>query len=91
MGGYVKRCLGLNVFFKIENPSGNRIQKLFVGSEEIQVDKYYSAAFVTMQGVPQKYGRNRKNQSERIIDAMRKYLTTHRPVHAELRGTYIAV
>jgi 2',3'-cyclic-nucleotide 2'-phosphodiesterase (5'-nucleotidase family) len=91
MGGYLKRCLGLNVYFKIENPSGLRIQKLFVGSEEIQADKYYSAAFVTMQGVPPKYGRNRLNQSIRIIDAMRKYLANHRPVHAELRGTYIAV
>ena len=91
MGGYVKRCLGLNVYFKIENPSGNRIQKLFVGSEEIQPDKYYSAAFVTMQGVPQKYGRNRKNQPERIIDAMIKYQGKHRPVSAELKGTYIAI
>jgi hypothetical protein len=44
-----------------------------------------------MQGVPQKYGRNRKNQSERIIDAMRKYLAKHRPIRAELRGTFIAV
>jgi 2',3'-cyclic-nucleotide 2'-phosphodiesterase (5'-nucleotidase family) len=91
MGGYLKRCLGLSVYFKIENPTGLRIQKLFVGNEEIQADKYYSAAFVTMQGVPQKYGRNRKNQSERIIDAFRKYLVNHRPIRAELRGTYIAV
>ena len=91
MGGYLKRCLGLNVYFKIENPSGLRIQKLFIGNEEIQADKYYSAAFVTMQGVPQKYGRNRKNQSKRIIDAMRKYMAKHRPIHAELRGTYIAI
>jgi len=91
MGGYVKRCLGLNVYFKIENPSGNRIQKIFAGNAEIQSDRYYSASFVTMQGVPQKYGRNRENQSEGIIDAMRKYLSNHRPVRAKLRGTFIAV
>ena len=91
MGGYVKRCLGLNVYFKIENPSGNRIQKLFVGNEEIQADKYYSAAFVTPQGVAQKYGRNRENQSERIIDAMRTYLSSHHPLHAELRGTFVVI
>ena len=91
MDGYLKRCLGLNVYFKIENPAGLRIQELFVGNEKIQDDKYYTAAFVTMQGVPQKYGRNRLNQSEHIIDAMRKYLVNHRPVSAELRGTYIAV
>ncbi|MFA7361456.1 MAG: 5'-nucleotidase C-terminal domain-containing protein [Candidatus Kapaibacterium sp.] len=91
IGGSIKRCLGLNVYFKIENPPGTRIQKIFAGNEEIQPDKYYSAAFVTMQGVPQKYGRNRENQTERTIDAMRKYLIKHRPVHAELRGTFIAV
>ena len=91
MGGYVKRCLGLTVYFKIENPSGLRIQELFAGNEAIQADKYYSAAFVTMQGVPEKFGRNRKNLSERVIDAMRKYLSKHRPVSAELRGTFVAI
>jgi len=63
MGGYVKRCLGLNVYFKIENSSGNRIQKLFIGNKEVQPDRYYTAAFVTMQGVPPKYGRYRENRS----------------------------
>jgi hypothetical protein len=91
MGGYVKRCLGLNIYFKIENPPGHRIQKLFVGNEEIQADKYYSAAFVTMQGVPQKFGRNRENQPENIINALRKYLIAHRPLHAELRNTFVVV
>ena len=91
MGGYVKRCLGLNVYFKIENPKGHRIQKLFAGDKEIQPNKYYPAAFVTPQGVPQKYGRNRENQSERIIDAMQKYLAAHRPVKSELRGTFVAI
>src|SRR5450759_2864726 len=91
MGGYVKRCLGLNIYFKIENPPGHRIQKLFAGNEEVQPNQYYTTAFVTMQGVPQKYGRNRENQSERIIDVLRKYLATHHPVHAELRGTFVAI
>lgn len=91
MGGYVKRCLGLKVYFKIENPNGQRIQKIFIGDEEIQPNRYYTAAFVTPQGVPQKYGRNRENLSERIIDSMRKYLTTHRSVNAELKGTFVMV
>ena len=91
MGGSVKRCLGLNVYFKIENPPGHRIQKIFAGNTEVQPDQYYSAAFVTMQGVPQKFGRNRENKSEGAIDAMRKYLSNHHPVSAELRGTFIAV
>jgi S-sulfosulfanyl-L-cysteine sulfohydrolase len=91
MGGYVKRCLGLNVYFKIENPSGHRIQKLFAGNEEVQPGHSYTAAFVTSQGVPQKYGRNHENKSEQIIDAMRIFLGKHRPLYSELRGTFIAV
>jgi len=91
MGGYVKRCLGFNVYFKIENPPGHRIQKLFTGNEEVHPGQNYTAAFVTPQGVAQKYGRNRENRSERIIDAMRTYLGSHRPLYAELRGTFIAV
>ncbi len=91
MGGYVKRCLGLNVYFKIENPAGQRIQKIFIGKEEAKPGQYYTAAFVTMQGVPQKYGRNRETRTERAIEAMRTYLAKHRPVSAELRGTFVAV
>jgi 2',3'-cyclic-nucleotide 2'-phosphodiesterase (5'-nucleotidase family) len=91
MGGYVKRCLGLNVYFKIENPSGHRIQKLFAGDEEVQPQKYYTAAFVTMQGVPQKYGHKRENQIVRIIDSLRTYLKRHNPIYAELRGTFVIV
>jgi hypothetical protein len=91
MGGYIKRCVGLNVYFKMENPQGHRIQKMFAGNEEVQPGRYYTAAFVTAQGVPQKYGRNRQNRSERIVDAVRKYLTRHHPVRAELRGTFVAI
>jgi len=91
MGGYVKRCLGLNVYFKMENPAGHRIQKIFIDKEEAKPGQYYTAAFVTMQGVPEKFGRNRKNRSEYIIDAMRKYLSSQHPLSAELRGTFVAV
>jgi S-sulfosulfanyl-L-cysteine sulfohydrolase len=91
MGGYVKRCLGLNTYFKIENPPGHRIQKLFIGNEEVNPQRYYTAAFVTPQGVPQKYGRNHENSSVRIIDAMQAYLIKHRLLNAELRGTFVAV
>jgi len=91
MGGYVKRCLGLKVYFKMENPRGSRIQRLFVGSQEVQPERYYTAVFVTEQGVPKKYGRNRKNSSQHAIDALRAYLGKHRPLHAELKGTFVAV
>jgi len=90
MGGYLKRCLGLNAYFKIENPAGHRIQQLFVGNENVNPAHYYTAAFVTTQGVPQDLGRNRENRSDRIIEAMQAYLITH-CLSAELRQTFTAV
>ena len=91
LGGYVKRCLGLNVYFKIENPRGTRIQKLFISGREVETKRYYTAAFVTEQGVPREYGKNRKNSSQRAVDSLRAYLSRHRPLRAELKGTFVAV
>lgn len=91
MGGYVKRALGLNAYIKIENPSGHRVQQVFVGGERLQPGRHYPAVFVTEQGVAQKYGRNRQKHTERSIGALRAYLARHRPLHAELRGTFVAV
>ncbi len=91
MGGYIKRSLGLNVYIKIENPPGQRVQQVFVGDELLQPGHYYPTAFVTQQGVANKYGRNRQQHTERSIDALRAYLARHRPLRAELRGTFAAV
>jgi hypothetical protein len=35
--------------------------------------------------------RNRENQPEYIIDALRNYLAAHHPFHAELRNSFVAV
>ena len=91
MGGYVKRGLGFNAYIKIENPRGQRVQQVFVGDEQLQPERHYSTAFVTEQGVARKYGRNRQQHPERIIDALRAYLAKHRPLRSELRGTFVAV
>ncbi|MGK2907076.1 MAG: hypothetical protein ACSLFH_12110 [Desulfuromonadales bacterium] len=91
MGGYVKRGLGFNAYIKIENPSGQRVQQVFIGNEELQPGRCYPTTFVTEQGVASKYGRNRQQHTERSIDALRAYLARHRPLHAELRGTFVAV
>lgn len=91
MGGYVKRCLGLNLYFKIENPAGQRVQELFVQGQPLKPDRLYSAAFVTQQGVPAKYGHNPRQLDLRAVDALRRYLTLHQPVTVELCGTIIAV
>ena len=91
MGGYVKRSLGFNAYIKIENQRGQRVQQVFVGDKLLQPGHYYPTSFVTEQGVAQKYGRNRQQHTEHIIDALSDYLAKHHPLRAELRGTFVAV
>jgi len=91
MGGYVKRSLGLNVYIKIENPPGQRVQQVFVGGEKLEPGRHYPTTFVTEQGVAKKYGRNRQHHTERSIEILRTYLSRHRPLRAELRGTFVEV
>ena len=91
MGGYVKRSLGLNAYIKIENPPGQRVQQVFVGDELLRPERHYPTAFVTEQGVAREYGRNRQQHTERSIETLKAYLAKHRPLRAELRGTFVAV
>lgn len=91
MGGYVKRCLGLKLYVKLENPAGSRIQQCFVGDEELQGDGLYTASFVTTQGVPKNFGRRRRTLDIHAIDALRRYCAARPLVNADLRGTVIAV
>lgn len=74
MGGYVKRCIGLHVKMRIENPKGNRIQEIYVNDDLLQKDQTYRTAFVTSQGVPEKFGKNRKDLEIKAVDAMELYL-----------------
>ena len=91
MGGYIKRCLGLTCYFKVENPPGRRIQELFVRGEKVRPDRLYSTVFVTTQGVPEKYGQNRQNLKVKAVEALRHYLRKESPVTAPLRGTFTPV
>jgi 2',3'-cyclic-nucleotide 2'-phosphodiesterase (5'-nucleotidase family) len=90
MGGYVKRCRGLNVYFKMENPPGARIQEIFAQGKQLKMDEVYSAAFLMQQSVLPKYGQDRKDTDIRAVDAMRRLLAKG-PVRAELRGSVVAV
>jgi sulfur-oxidizing protein SoxB len=91
MGGYVKRFLGGNLYFKIENPYGQRIQNLFVGGKPVEPDKVYHAVFVTNQGVPQKYGHNRAQLDIHAIDVLKNYLKKHETISSPLLGTIVAI
>ena len=91
MGGYLKRCLGLNMYFKIENSQCNRIQEFFINGKRLQMDETYLAAYVTSQGVPNKYGRNRKHDNLHAVDALKNYLKKEKHVNADIMGTVNAV
>ncbi|MDD5420099.1 MAG: 5'-nucleotidase C-terminal domain-containing protein, partial [Methanomicrobiaceae archaeon] len=90
MGGYVKRCMGINVYFKVENPAGQRIQELYVQGERVRPDARYTAAYVTSQGVPEQYGRQREHCSLHAIEALERYIEKG-SVHADLRGSVVPI
>jgi S-sulfosulfanyl-L-cysteine sulfohydrolase len=78
LGGYLKHALGIRVYIKIENPKGSRVQRFFVGKEELDLAKTHKVALVTQQGVPEKFGKTRKNMDVRAVDALKIYLGTIR-------------
>jgi S-sulfosulfanyl-L-cysteine sulfohydrolase len=90
MGGFVKRGLGLNIYIKIENPPGERIQEFFVGNERLDANKIYPVTYVTEQGVPAKYGQNHRKLDLKAVDALERYLRQEGTVRADLRGTVVA-
>lgn len=90
MGGYVKRCLGLNAYIKIENPAGRRIQELFIGGQPLQSERSYQAAYVTYQGVPRRYGRDHKNLDIHAVEAMRRYLGLNNPLRLTEERSFVA-
>ncbi|NJB84347.1 5'-nucleotidase [Lewinella marina] len=79
MGGYVKRCSGLRVNLRIENPRGQRIQEIYCGDDHLEMDRYYKVAFVTSQGVPPGVGQKRQELKVTAVEAMTEYLKEHSP------------
>ncbi len=90
-GGYVKRASGIRVFFKMENPAGARIQQLFIQDAPVQPDRRYTAAFVTVQGVPPKLGINRRDTQTHAVAAMEAFLSQESPIEIGLEGTFTSV
>jgi sulfur-oxidizing protein SoxB len=78
MGGYVKRSFGLQAYIKIENPKRTRIQQIFAGDSLIEPEQIYLVAFVTSQGVPEKFGTNRKETTIKTVDALKQYCLNHK-------------
>lgn len=91
MGGYIKRCLGMSMYFKIENAENQRIQDLFVGEERVDFDRDYDVAFVTSQGVRKEYGTQREKLDVKAIEAMERYLETRDKIGVTLQNTVNAI
>ena len=91
MGGYIKRCLGLHVKMRMENPKGHRIQQIFAEDEPLIKEKIYKAAFVTTQGVPKQLGNNRQNLAKKAVDSMASYLTSNPEYAAKSSHTFSLV
>ena len=60
---------------RIENPKGKRIQEIYFNNEHLKKVSVYKVAFVTTQGVPEKFGINRKDLTIKAVDAMVNYLS----------------
>jgi 5'-nucleotidase len=91
MGGYVKRCIGLDIKMRIENPKGFRIQEIYFQGIHLQNDQIYKVAFVTSQGVPNKLGTNRKDLAVNAVDAMEQYLRKTADFVPQVTGSFSTV
>lgn len=90
MGGFVKRCRGVNIYAKIENPAGQRIERFFVDGVPLDRDRTYTAAYVTTQAVPSRFGRNRRDLDVSAVEVLERHLRKHGEVGPSLRGTVVA-
>jgi len=85
-GGYVKRCRGIEMVCKLENPAGYRIQSLSVGGEHLADDATVSVAFLGEQAVPPGTGTHRRSLDIPAVDALERHVRRHRSVRPALRG-----
>ena len=79
MGGYLKRCLGLTCYIKLENPPGYRIQDCWIATRRLDADERYRAAFVTVQGVPERFGIERAGTGISAHQAIERMLAERNP------------
>lgn len=91
MGGFVKRCRGINLYFKMENPAGNRIEELIVEGRPVADDRLYRVALLGEQGMPDKYGSDRRQLPVRAVDALQSHFAALGTVRSNLRNTVVAV
>ena len=87
----MKRCRGLNMYFKMENPKGQRIEDLLVDGVPVQPGRIYRAAMLGEQGVPQKYGSKRQKIEIDAIESLQRLFAGGSRVRGRRRGSVVAI
>ncbi len=90
-GGYLKRCRGVELLVKLENPVGHRIQELTVDGARVGDQDSIDAAFLGEQAVPADAGSNRRSADVTAVDALITYVRGQKSVTPALRGNVTIV
>ena len=85
-GGYLKRCRGIEMLLKLENPAGHRIQQLTVDGARLLDGQTIDASFLGEQAVPANVGSERRPAGVGAVQALESYVRTHQTVSPALRG-----
>lgn len=85
-GGYLKRCRGVELLLKLENPVGRRIQQLTVGGERLRDEDTVNAAFLGEQAVPPEAGRDRRTAGISAVEALAQFVRAQTTVTPALQG-----
>jgi 2',3'-cyclic-nucleotide 2'-phosphodiesterase (5'-nucleotidase family) len=91
MGGYVKRCSGINVYFKIENAKNERILEFFVNGKKLERKKKYRACYVTSQGIPDHFGSDKEDLEIDAITALQEYLKKTKKIAIQEKNTIVPI
>ena len=85
-GGYLKRCRGIEMLLKLENPVGHRIQQLTVQGDTLGDEQTVDAAFLGEQAVPPTVGKNRRAVGVDAVQALEDYVRAQQTVSPALSG-----
>jgi len=90
-GGYLKRCRGVEVLVKLENPAGHRIQEMTVEGARVGDAESIDVAFLGEQAVPADAGSHRRSADITAVEALTRYVRDQRTVTPALRGNIAIV
>ena len=85
-GWYLKRCRGIEMLLKLENPVGHRIQQLTVEGDVLGDEQTVDAAFLGEQAVPPTVGKDRRAVGVDAVQALEEYVRAQHTVSTALTG-----